>query len=339
MGWRLPWRSSRAPRRWRRLAFPWGRGVAERSRWSVTAIAEWACRRPGETREPASGIVGVRPGEGPAAWRAGWIAATEPSPRRIWPRHFRPVLSGGTDGWPWPSSRTSENRVDVARSDRLAVPVGHTAVEWEGYEHLLAAGRAGKGCWSFRRTWGRGNSCRPCGRVAPTPPTWWAAAGQPALDDLLTAWRERGGTDDPQAGCGPCDPAGLRRGETAAILIDQHISEREGAVVPFFVVPPRPRRAALIALSRGSGAPVAIVRHRTGTLPDSHRRRDPVRRSGDLKAIWSRTPRASRGHRGHDPEAAEQCFGCTAAEDRQPVDARLRPPETHAAESGQRLAG
>src|SRR3990170_2326526 len=84
----------------------------------------------------------------------------------------------------------------------------------------------------------------------------------PRLDDLLTQMRERGGNrvirkrDAIQAILQV-----LRRGETVGILIDQHISEREGVVVPFFGRPASTVFApALIAMRSGAAVlPVGII--------------------------------------------------------------------------------
>jgi KDO2-lipid IV(A) lauroyltransferase len=136
----------------------------------------------------------------------------------------------------------------------------------------------------------------------------------------------------------------LRRGETAAILIDQHINEREGVVVPFFGRPASTASApALIALRSGAAVlPVGITRR-----PERGRYRIrigaeiPVRRSGDLKAdLAENTARFTAAIEAMIREQPEQWFWVHRRwKTRQPVDARLRPPETHAVESGRRLAG
>ncbi len=78
----------------------------------------------------------------------------------------------------------------------------------------------------------------------------------------------------------------LRRGETVGILIDQHVSEREGVVVPFFGRPASAMVApALLALRSGAAAfPVGITRNARGEYRVDIRPEVDIRKSGDLKA-------------------------------------------------------
>ena len=109
----------------------------------------------------------------------------------------------------------------------------------------------------------------------------------PRLDEFFTRLRQRGGNrvirkrDAVQAIL-----QALRRGEMVGILIDQHISEREGVVVPFFGQPASTASApALIAMRSGAAVfPAGTLREGRGRYRVRVGEEIYVRRSGDFKA-------------------------------------------------------
>jgi KDO2-lipid IV(A) lauroyltransferase len=171
----------------------------------------------------------------------------------------------------------------------------------------------------------------------------------PRLDDLLTAWRERGGNlVIRKREAIRAILRVLRRGETVGILIDQHISEREGVVVPFFGRPASTTAApALIALRSGAAVLPAGITRRPGR--GRYRIRIgaevPVRRSGDLQAdLVENTARFSAAVEAMIREQPEQWFWVHRRwKTREPMDARLRPSdavqETTAIDAGRGGAG
>jgi Kdo2-lipid IVA lauroyltransferase/acyltransferase len=327
--------------------------VAERSRWSVAAIAEWGLVA-GLAKLlnwlPESCAYALGEGAGRLACRldrrhraiaAQNLAAAFPS--RYAPADLDRLVVAVFENL----GRTA---VDVARSNRLLSRSAGTSVEWDGYEHLLAGRARGKGVLVISAHSGPWELLPPVW-VLREKPVYVVARplDNPRLDDLLTAWRERGGNCMiRKRNAVRAILQVLRQGETAAILIDQHISEREGVVVPFFGRPASTASApALIALRSGAAVlPVGITRQ-----PERGRYRIrigaevPIRRSGDLKAdLAENTARFTAAIEVMIREQPEQWFWVHRRwKTRQPVDARLRPPdtapETKVIESGQRLAG
>jgi Kdo2-lipid IVA lauroyltransferase/acyltransferase len=265
--------------------------MAERSRASLAALAEWgavallvrifdwlpeplaygvgegaarlACRLDGRHRTiAAENLAGAFPGR----FAAGEVEAL-----------VRDVFIN--------LGRTA---VDVARSHRLLRPHQRAAIQMDGLAHLEAARRRRKGVLLLTGHFGPWELL-PLAAALFYEPIHVVARplDNPRLDDLLTALRERGGNQvirkrDAVHGI----LQALRRGETVGILIDQHISEREGVVVPFFGRPASTASApALIAIRSGAAVvPVGIVRagrgrYRIRIFPEVE-----VRRSGDLKA-------------------------------------------------------
>ncbi len=223
--------------------------------------------------------------------------------------------------------------VDIARADRLASRADAAAVEVDGLEHLRAARARGKGVLLVTAHFGPWELL-PLVAVRRYEPIHVVARplDNPRLDDLLTAWRERGGNhvirkrEAVQAILHV-----LRRGETVGILIDQHVNEREGVVVPFFGRPASTASApALIALRSGAAVlPVGITRE-TGRARYRIRvgAEVPVQRSGDLKAdLAENTARFTAAIETMIRERPEQWFWVHRRwKTRQPVDPRLRPP-------------
>jgi len=153
---------------------------------------------------------------------------------------------------------------DVARSGRLLRPGGMDAVAVDGLEHLLAARSRGRGVLLISAHSGPWEIL-PLVSASRYEPVHVVARplDNPRLDRVITAFREREGNrvirkrDAVQAVLRV-----LREGGTVAMLIDQHITERDGAVVPFFGRPASTVLApALIALRSGAAAlPILIQR-------------------------------------------------------------------------------
>lgn len=178
--------------------------------------------------------------------------------------------------------------VDVARSDRLLREPHHQAVCMDGLDRLQEARERGKGVLLITAHFGPWELLPPIAALRYEPIHVIARPlDNPRLDELLTTMRERGGNrvirkrEAVQAILQV-----LRRGETVGILIDQHITEKEGVVVPFFGRPASTAFApALIAMRSGAAVlPVGIVRERPGRYRILIGEEVPLRRSGDLKA-------------------------------------------------------
>lgn len=236
--------------------------------------------------------------------------------------------------------------VDVARADRLAAGADEAAVAVDGLEHLLAARARGKGVLLVTAHFGPWELL-PLMAVRRYEPIHVVARplDNPRLDDLLTGWRERGGNhvirkrEAVQAILQV-----LRRGETVGILIDQHVNEREGVVVPFFGRPASTATApALIALRSGAAVlPVGITREgRRGRYRIRVGAEVPVRRSGDLRAdLAENTARFTAAIEAMIRERPEQWFWVHRRwKTRHPVDARLASPAATAVEPGRGPAG
>jgi len=311
--------------------------VAERSRWSVAAIAEWGL------------VAGL-------AKLLNWLPescayALGEGAGRVWcaldRRHRVIVMENLAAAFPGRYAPEELDRlaravfenlgrtaVDVARLDHLLSRSAGTTVEWDGYEHLLAARARGKGVLVLAAHFGPWELLPPVW-VLRDEPVYVVARplDNPRLDDQLTAWRERGGNRMiRKRNAIHAILQVLRRGKTAAILIDQHISEREGVVVPFFGRPASTASApALIALRSGAAVlPVGITRQ-----PGRGRYRIrigaeiPVRRSGDVKDdLVENTARFTAAIEAMIREQPEHWFWVHRRwKTRQPVDARLQAPE------------
>lgn len=326
--------------------------MAERSRWSPAAIAEWGVVLGlGKLLNWLPESCAYAVGEGAArVWygvdrRHRAIAAESLAasfPGRYTPAELEHVVRAVFENL----GRTA---VDVARSDRLLSRTAGTPVEWDGYEHLLAARARGKGVLVISAHFGPWELLPPVW-VLRDEPVYVVARplDNPRLDDLLNGLRARGGTrvirkrDAVHAIL-----RALRGGGTVGILIDQHVSEREGVVVPFFGRPASTASApALIAQRSGASViPMSIVRQ-----PGRGRYRIligteiVVRRSGDLKAdLVENTARFTAAIEAMIREQPEQWFWVHRRwKTREPVDARLPPsavPEPTAIESGRGRAG
>jgi KDO2-lipid IV(A) lauroyltransferase len=265
--------------------------VAKQSRWSPVALLEWALvlsLAKVFTWLPQSTAYGL--GE-----MAGRLAF------RLDRRHGRIAMENLTRAFPgkYPPNEIEalaravfENLgrtvVDVARSDRLLLERNADAVRIDGLDRLLEARRRGKGVLVIMAHFGPWELLPLIAALRYEPVHVVARPlDNPRLDDLLTTMRERGGDrvirkrDALQAILQV-----LRRGETVGILIDQHITEKEGVIVPFFGRPASTAFApALIAMRSGAAVlPIGIVRERPGQYRVLIGEEVPVRRSGDRKA-------------------------------------------------------
>ena len=266
--------------------------MAERSRWSPAVLAEWALVA-AVVRAfawlPARAAYALGEGAGRLAFRLDrrHRRIAEENLARAFPEQH------STDEVGRLALAVFENLgrtvVDLARSDRLVRGRIRDFTRIEGVDRILEARRRGKGVlfisahlgpWELLPLVHTEHIGRPLHVVA-------RPLDNPRLDDLLTAMRERGGNqvirkrDAVQAILQV-----LRGGEAVAILIDQHISEREGVVVPFFGQPASTASApALIAMRSGAAVfPVGILREARGKYRVRIAEEVPVRRSGDLKA-------------------------------------------------------
>jgi KDO2-lipid IV(A) lauroyltransferase len=229
--------------------------------------------------------------------------------------------------------------VDVARSGRLFTAGAGSTIRFDGLERLQQASARGRGVLALTAHFGPWELLTAV--VLRYEPFHIVARplDNPRLDDLLTRLRERGGNqvirkhEAVQAIL-----QALRRGKTVAILIDQHISEREGVVVPFFGRPASTAAApALIALRSGAAVlPAGILRE-----PGRGRYRVvigeeiPVRRSGDLKAdLVANTARFNRAIETIIRERPDQWFWVHRRwKTRQPLDPRYQGDDPCPAES------
>ena len=264
--------------------------MAERGRWSPVAILEWALVVSlGKLFAWLPESVAYALGEG-----AGGLAFS------LDRRHRTITVENLTRAFPGKYTPAEIERlaravfenlgrtaVDVARSDRLLDTRNLDAFHVDGLKRLQEASRRGKGVLGITAHFGPWE-------LLPLATVWHGRAyfvarplDNPWLDDLFTTMRERGGNrlirkrDAVQAIL-----QALRRGKTVGILIDQHSSEREGVVVPFFGQPASTAFApALIAMRSGAAVlPVVTLHDGPGRYRVLIGDEVPVRRSGNLKA-------------------------------------------------------
>jgi KDO2-lipid IV(A) lauroyltransferase len=263
--------------------------VAERARWSPRALLEWALvaslfKLLNWLPEPAAYALGE--GAGRLAFRLDGrhrtIAMENLS--RAFPGEYTPGeierLARAV------FENLGRTAVDMARSESLLR--APDAVRIDGLDRMQEASRRGKGVLFITAHFGPwellplidGLRYRPTHTVV-------RPLDNPRLDDLFTALRERGGNrvirkrDAVQAVL-----QALRRGETVGILIDQHIQEKDGVVVPYFGRPASTAFApALIAMRSGAAVlSLAILREGRGRFRVVIGDEVPIRRGRDLKA-------------------------------------------------------
>jgi KDO2-lipid IV(A) lauroyltransferase len=311
--------------------------VAERSRWGVTGIAGWAAIAAlAKLFDWLPEPVAYALGEG-----AGRLA------HRVDRRHrviTAENLAAAFPGQHAPAEldllvravfeNLGRTAVDVARSGRLFRAAGETAFRVDGVERLVSARARGKGVLLLTGHFGPWELL-PIAAALRYEPIHVVARplDNSRLDDLLTALRERGRNQViRKREAVQAILQVLRRGETVGILIDQHISEREGVVVPFFGRPASTASApALIALRSGAAVlPVGIMREPgRGLYRIVVGAEVVVRRSGDLKAdLVENTARFNRAIEAIIRERPEQWFWVHRRwKTRLPVDPRFQPDE------------
>jgi KDO2-lipid IV(A) lauroyltransferase len=265
--------------------------VAERGRWSPVAILEWAlvaslARLFAWLPESAAYALGE--GAGRLAFRLDrrHRTITVENLARAFPEEYSPTeivrLACAV------FENLGRTAVDVARSDRFLSEPNSDAVRLDGHDRMREARRRGSGVLVITAHFGPWELL-PMVYAPHFGPSHVVARplDNPRLDDLLTAMRERGGNRVIRKhNAVQAILRALRRGDTVGILIDQHISEKEGVVVPFFGRPASTAFApALIAMRSGAAVlPVAIVRDGRGRYRVLIADEVPVRKSGDLKA-------------------------------------------------------
>jgi len=309
--------------------------VAERSRWSVTGIAEWAAvAMLGKLLDwlPAPVAYGLGERAGRLAYRMDHRhrAVAAENLAAAFPGQYPPLELDQLVRSVF--ENLGRTAVDVARSGRLFSGAGEPTFRFDGLECLKEASARGKGVLVLTAHFGPWELLTAFGALCYEPFHIVARPlDNPRLDDLLTSLRERGGNlvirkrEAVQAILQV-----LRRGKTVGILIDQHISEREGVVVPFFGRPASTAAApALIALRSGAVVlPAGITReagrgcYRVVAGPEI-----PVRRSGDLKAdLVENTARFNRAIETLIRERPDQWFWVHRRwKTRQPLDPLYRP--------------
>ncbi|MGD0263915.1 MAG: lysophospholipid acyltransferase family protein [Candidatus Methylomirabilota bacterium] len=265
--------------------------MAERGQWNPVAILEWAlvvwlARLFAWLPESAAYALGE--GAGRLAFRLDrrHRTITMENLARAFPEEYSPTeivrLACAV------FENLGRTAVEAARSDRLLRQRSAETVRFDGLERLLEAQRRGKGVLFITAHFGPWELLPRIhaihfGRIHVVA----RPLDNPRIDDLLTTLREWGGNrvirkrDAIRAILQV-----LRRGETVGILIDQHISEKEGVVVPFFGRPASTAFApALIAMRSGAAVlPVVILREGPGRYRVLLADEVPVRRSGDFRA-------------------------------------------------------
>jgi KDO2-lipid IV(A) lauroyltransferase len=311
--------------------------VAERARWNPVALGEWAL---------VAGLFKL------LAWlpEGAAYAAGEGAARfafRVDRRHRGITLenlarafpdAGRTGGLEELAGAVFQNlgrtAVDMARAGRLLRRAGPAIFQMDGLERIVEARARGKGILVLTAHFGPWELL-PLSAALHYGPIHVVARpmDNPWLDDWLTRLRERGGNhvirkrDAVQAILQV-----LRRGDTVGILIDQHVSEREGVVVPFFG---RPASAMAGPALLAAG----ITRSGRGRYRVSIRSEVPVRRSGDFKAdLAENTARFTAAIEAIVRERPDHWFWVHRRwKTQQPLDPRLPPQELAGRLPGQAL--
>ena len=265
--------------------------MAERSRWSPAVVAEWllvAAVAKVFAWLPGSAAYAVGEGAGRLAFRLDQRhrRITEENLARAFPGQYTPQAFTALARSVF--ENLGRTAVDVARSDRLVHRPAQDVLVMEGRDRILEARQRGKGVLFITAHFGPWELVplifalhAGWGNLVARP------LDNPRLDELLTRLRERcGNRVIRKREAVHAVLQALRRGEMVGILIDQHISEREGVVVPLFGQPASTASApALIAMRSGAAVfPGGVLRDGRGRYRLRVGEEVPVRRGGDLKA-------------------------------------------------------
>lgn len=263
--------------------------MAERARWHPAALAEWALVA-GVWKAlaglPERCAYAIGEGAGRLAWRLDG-------------RHRGIVEQNVAQAFPEQSAgevarlgravfvNLGRTAVDVARSRQLLHETGQAACRVEGLERLMAARARGKGVLIITGHFGPWELL-PLLAVLKYGAIHVVARpmDNPWVDDWLTRLRERGGNHViRKREAVPAILKVLRQGETVGMLIDQHITERDGVIVPFFGRPASTVAApALLAIRSGASVlPAGILREGRGRYAVRIEPEVPLERTGDLK--------------------------------------------------------
>lgn len=265
--------------------------MAERSRWSLAALAEWAlvvsvAKLFAWLPESAAYALGETAGRLAYQLDRRHRGIALENLRLAFPGKYAPTEVEALARSVF--ENLGRTAVDVVRSDWLLTQPNQDAVRWDGFERLREARQRGKGVLVISGHFGPWE-------LLPLIATIWyepicvvaRSLDNPRLDDLLTRLRERGGNRvirKREAILAILQA--LRRGETVGIMMDQHISEKDGVVVPFFGRPASTVFApALLALRSGAAVlPAGIIREGRGRYRVRVAEEVPLRRTGDLRA-------------------------------------------------------
>ncbi len=264
--------------------------MAERSRWHPVSLAEWALLASVFrlfALAPASWAYAL--GEGAA--RLAY--ALDGRHRRIAEDNLTQALGGElAKGQVAALARAvfanlGRTVVDVARSGRLLQSGALAGSRVQGMDRLLAARGRGKGVLIITAHFGPWELLPLMAALRYEPIHVVARPmDNPWVDDLLTRMRERGGNRViRKRDALPAILKVLRQGQTVGILIDQHVTERDGVVVPFFGLPASTVSApALLALRSGAAVlPAGILREGREQFCVRIGEEVPLERTGDLK--------------------------------------------------------
>ncbi len=262
--------------------------MAERSRWHPAALGEWMLVA------SLFRLLAWLPG----AWAYALGAGAGRLAYRLDSRHRRIACENLALAFPGTLAEQEvaalaravfENlgrtAVDVARSGTVLKKTDSWRVE--GLERLLAARDRGKGVLVLTAHFGPWELLPLMAALRYQPIHVVARPmDNPWLDDLVTRLRERGGNRVIRKHDAlPSILRLLRQGETVGMLIDQHITEEQGVVVPFFGRPASTVSApALLAIRSGAAVVSAgIVREGRGRYCVRLTEEVAVARTGDLK--------------------------------------------------------
>ncbi len=311
----------------------WGGAVAERSRWSPTALLEWMLVA-GLARVlawlPESAAYAVGGGAGRLAFhldRRHRSIAAENLGRAFPGKRSAQEIDALVRGVFENLGRTA---VDMARSEGLFAGAKRDAVWVDGFDRLEEARGRGRGVLLITAHLGPWELLPMIAALCYEPIHIVARPlDNPRLGEWLTGLRQRGGNrviwkrDAVSAVLQV-----LRRGKTVGILIDQHIREKEGVVVPFLGRPACTAFApALIAMRSGAAVlPVGIVREAPGRYRVRIGEEVPVCRSGNLQAdLVQNTARFTAAIEVFILDQPDQWFWVHRRwKTDHPVDARLR---------------